>query len=76
MKWLLGFLDATNATASLRLAAYALVIGCGCGWLTYWLFKPGPDANWVAAFVALLAAVTTGKILGAKAEAKTDGGEA
>jgi hypothetical protein len=73
MKWLLSFLDANNTASSLRHAAYALVVGFGCGWLTYWLFKPGPDANWVAAFAALLAAVTTGKIMGAKHEVKQDG---
>jgi Na+-translocating ferredoxin:NAD+ oxidoreductase RnfD subunit len=73
--WLKAFLDSTDPTASLRHAAYALVVGCGCGWLTWWMFRPGPDANWVAAFAALLAAVTTGKVMGAKKQTP-GGGEA
>lgn len=64
MSYLARFLNAADPTASLRHAAYAVVIGCSCGWLTYGLYKPGLDGNWVAAFGLLLAAVTAGKVLG------------
>ena len=47
------FLNASDPTASLRHACYLLVVVSGICWLT-----------WAAAFVALLAAVTTGKIVG------------
>jgi hypothetical protein len=59
-------IDKTDPTASLRHAAYALVVVCSCGWLSFALIKPGLDGNWVAAFGLLLAAVTTGKIIGQK----------
>ena len=64
MTWLRSLLDATDPTASLRHAAYAVVVVSGVGWLTYSV--PHLDANWVAAFAALLAAVTTGKVIGPK----------
>ncbi len=65
MSYLLRLLDKTDPTASLKHAAYALVIVAGCTWLTIALYRPtGLDANWVAAFGLLLAAVTTGKVLG------------
>lgn len=64
MRYLARFLNAADPTASLRHAAYAVVIGCSCGWLTYGLLKPGLDGNWVAAFGLLLTAVTAGKVLG------------
>ncbi len=59
-------IDKTDPTASLRHAAYAAVVASGCGWLTFALIKPGLDGNWVAAFGLLLAAVTTGKVVGQK----------
>ena len=63
--YLKGFLNPTNPSASLRHAAFALVIVSGCAWLTIALFRPaGLDANWVASFALLLAAVTTSKIMG------------
>ena len=84
MNSILGYLDKTDPTKSLKHAAYAVVILCGCGWLSYDLtiktiypyhgnvptakeevgVKRGIDSNWVAAFGLLLAAVTTGKIVG------------
>ena len=64
MSYLLRLLDKTDPTASLRHATYALVIACGCLWLTIALYRTGLDANWVAAFGLILAAVTTGKVLG------------
>ena len=73
LNYLRRFLDTTDPTASLRHAAYAVVIGCACGWLTYGLFKPGLDANWDAALGLLLAAVTTGKVLGKPAPPPQDG---
>ena len=65
MSWILRLFDKTDPTASLRHAAYALVVVAGCAWLTIGLYRPaGLDANWVAAFGLLIAAVTTGKVLG------------
>ncbi len=65
MNWILRLFDKTDPTASLRHAAYALVVAASCVWLTIGLYRPtGLDANWVAAFVALLGAVTAGKVLG------------
>ncbi len=65
MNFILRLFDKTDPTASLKHAAYALVVACGCAWLTIALYRPtGLDANWVAAFGLLLAAVTTGKVLG------------
>ena len=64
MRYLARFLSASDPTASLRHAAYAVVVGCSCGWLTYGLLKPGLDGNWVAAFGLLMGAVTAGKVLG------------
>lgn len=73
MGYLRKFLDTTDPTASLRHAAYALVIVCGCAWLTIALYRPtGLDANWVAAFGLLLGAVTAGKVLGKPSPAATE----
>lgn len=63
MSYLGRFLNASDPTASLRHACYLLVVVSGICWLT-WAARKDIDANWVAAFVALLAAVTTGKIVG------------
>jgi hypothetical protein len=71
MRYLLRFLDASDPTASLKHLAYAVVVLCACGWLSYDLTikslsgtRLGIDGNWCAAFGLLLAAVTTGKIVG------------
>jgi hypothetical protein len=71
-EYLKKFLDQTDPTASLKHAAYASVICFGCGWLTYDLMvktieagvKRGITAQWNVAFGLLLAAVTTGKVMG------------
>lgn len=74
MKFLLRLLDKTDPTASMRHAAYGLVILASCAWLTIGLYRPaGLDANWVAAFGLLLAAVTTGKVLGKPAPGGANG---
>jgi len=71
LRYLARFIDKTDPTASLKHAAYALVVVCYCGWLTYDLIIKsdsaagvGIDANWVGAAAILVAAVTTGKIVG------------
>ena len=63
MNWLRALLSAADPSVSLRHTAYAVVIGAGVGWLTFWLIKGPRDANWVAAFAALLAAATTAKAM-------------
>lgn len=67
MRYLARFLDASDPTASLKHAAYALVVGCGCFWLTWDMIRGPINAEWCAAFALLLGAVTTGKIVGASA---------
>jgi len=64
-------LDQTDPTASLRHAAYLLVVVSSCGWLTFALYRAAMDSQWVASFGLLLAAVTTGKVWGS-----TDGAAA
>ena len=65
MNLFLRLLDKTDPTASMHKAAYGLVIACACAWLTIALFRPaGLNSDWVAALGLLLAAVTTGKVLG------------
>ncbi len=66
MSYITRLIDATDPTASLRHAAYLTVVAAGIGWLT-WGCRKDIDANWVAAFGLLLAAVTTGKLVGAAA---------
>ena len=74
MSYLLKLLDSTDSTASLKHFAYALVVACSCCWLSYDLAiktgneKRGIDGNWCVAFASLLAAVTTGKVMGGKVE--------
>ena len=64
MRFLLKLLDKTDPTASMRHAAYGLVIVAGCVWLTIGLYRTGLTVDWATAFGLLLAAVTTGKVLG------------
>lgn len=66
MKWVLALLNAGDSSLSLRHAAYASAVLGGLVWLSYWIAVGPRDANWVAAFGLLLAAVTTGKVVGAK----------
>lgn len=72
MTWLRSLLNASDSTVSLRHTAYAVVIGSGTGWLTYWLIKGPRDANWVAGFAALLAAATTAKAMKSSEPPKGD----
>ena len=67
MRYLARFLDQTDPTASLKHAAYALVVGCACCWLTWDMIRGPITSEWNVAFGLLLAAVTTGKIVGAAA---------
>ena len=62
MNYIYRLLDTTAPDASLRHAAYALVVASACGWLTFALYRPGLNGDWVLAMTALLGAVTTGKI--------------
>ena len=68
MSYLLRLLDQTDPSASLRHAAYAVVVVISCSWLTYDLARRPMDGSWVAAFAALLAAVVTGKVAGKPSE--------
>ena len=71
-EYLKKFLDATDPSASLKHAAYALVVCFGCGWMTYDLcvktldagVKRGITAQWNISFGLLLTAVTGAKVLG------------
>lgn len=64
MNVLLRLLDTTDPSASMRHAAFGLVVVCSIGWLTYALYKPGLNGDWVLAFTALLAAVGAVKVAG------------
>lgn len=64
MNRILRYLDATDPTSSLRHAAYALVVLFACGWLTWDMIRGPITSEWNVAFGMLLAAVTTGKIVG------------
>lgn len=72
MSWFKSLFNATDSSASLKHVAYGAVIASAVFWLTKWLFAPGPDGNWVAAFAALLAAVTTGKVMGSSQTPKDE----
>ncbi len=62
-EYLKRFFDVTDPTASLKHAAYALVVLSSCGWLTYGLVENGMDASWIGAYTVLIGAVTTAKIV-------------
>lgn len=64
IRYLGRFLDKTDATASLKHLAYAVVVGFGCFWLTWDMLRGPITSEWNMAFLALLAAVTTGKVVG------------
>lgn len=73
MRYLARFLDSADTTASLRHAAYALVVVCACGWLTFDMIRGPINTEWNFAFGLLLGAVTTGKIVGAAAPSSPAG---
>lgn len=67
--YLARLLDPTDSTASLKHAAYAVVIAAGVVWLSVDMAikevgggHRGVDANWVTAFGLLLSAVTLAKM--------------
>jgi len=64
VNFLARLLNPTDPTASMRNAAFALVVLFACGWLSYALAKHGITSEWVAALGLLLTAVSTAKILG------------
>jgi len=72
MRYLARFLNASDTSASLRHAAYALVVGFSCGWLTWDMIRGPITSEWNFAFGLLLGAVTTGKIVGAAAPSAPD----
>lgn len=59
-------LDTTDPTASMRHAAFGLVVVCACGWLSFALYRSPMDATWLGAFTALLGTVGATKVLGSK----------
>lgn len=65
MRYLARFLDASDPTASLKHLAYAIAVCASTGWLSYDILRSPMTGNWVAAFAAFLAAVVTGKVVGA-----------
>lgn len=65
MNYLSRLIDATDDSASLRHAAYAVVVVCALGWLTWDMVRGPITSEWNVAFGLLLAAVTTGKLVGA-----------
>lgn len=64
MRYLARFLDQTDPTASLKHLAYILVVLSAIGWLTWDLIRGPITPDWNLAFGMLVAAVTTGKIVG------------
>lgn len=69
MNYLARFLSAADTTASLKHAAYALVVVCSCVWLTWDMIRGPITSEWNVAFGLLLGAVVTGKVWGKKVEA-------
>ena len=64
MRYLARFLDQTDPTASLKHLAYILVVLSAIGWLTWDLIRGPITPDWNLAFGMLVAAVTTGKVVG------------
>jgi hypothetical protein len=56
--------NATDPTASLKHAAYAVVVVFCCAWLSFALVKYGLTSEWVASLTVLVGAVTVGKVVG------------
>ena len=64
MNYLARFLNAQDSTASLKHAAYGLVVLCGCFWLTWDMIRGPITSEWNVAFGLLLGAAVTGKVWG------------
>lgn len=65
MRYLARFLDKTDPTASLKHAAFAVVILFGCLWLSWNLFVVEKiTTEWNYAFGILMGAVTASKVVG------------
>lgn len=68
MNFLLGLIDKTDPTKSLREAAYGFGIFMSAVWLTIALFqKAGMDATWATVFSIFVAAITGAKVWSEKA---------
>ena len=63
LEYLRKFLNATDPEASLKHAAYALVIVSAVGWLTWDMIRGPITSEWNIAFGLLLGAVTTAKVV-------------
>ena len=63
LDWLKKLLSATDAEASLKHAAYAVVIVSAIGWLTWDMIRGPITSEWNVAFGLLLGAVTTAKVM-------------
>lgn len=70
MRYLAKFLSAADPSASLRHAAYALVVLFSCGWLTWDMIRGPITTEWNIAFGLLIGAVTTGKLVGKDQQTK------
>lgn len=62
MMYLAKFLSATDSTASLRHAAYALGVLFSCLWLTWDMIRGPITTEWNFAFGLFLTAIVTGKV--------------
>ncbi len=65
LRYIGRFLDSTDPGASLKHACYAVVVMGGCFWLTWDMLRGPITSEWNVAFISLLGAVTTGKLVGA-----------
>ena len=63
LEYLRKFLNATDPEASLKHAAYAVVIVSAVGWLTWDMIRGPITSEWNIAFGLLLGAVTTAKVV-------------
>lgn len=76
MRYLLRFFNASDPSASLKHAAYALVVTASVLWLSWDIARAPMSPNWVAAFTALLAAVVAAKIVGKPSSAPASDADA
>ncbi len=75
LRYLGRFLDAQDAGASLKHAAYALVVLSSIVWLSWDIWRGPINTEWNFAFGLLLGAVTTGKIVGKNTPSAPGSGE-